>query len=118
MAFVQATVHFARVVIAVFAEILSPPVGTSIALTAGVFEVAVLAPVALRAPAFAAAVLAPVALRAMVLAAAVLAPVALRAMVLAAAVLTLQTLLCRPGRRSFTHSAPRMHVARILALAD
>ena len=103
MAFVQATVHFARVVIAVFAEILSPPVGTSIALTAGVFEVAVLAPVALRAPAFAAAVL---------------APVALRAMVLAAAVLTLQTLLCRPGRRSFTHSTPRMHVARILALAD
>ena len=103
MAFVQATVHFARVVIAVFAEILSPPVGTSIALTAGVFEVAVLAPVALRAPAFVAAVL---------------APVALRALVLAAAVLTLQTLLCRPGRRSFTHSAPRMHVARILALAD
>ena len=103
MAFVQATVHFARVVIAVFAEILSPPVGTSIALTAGVFEVAVLAPVALRTPAFAAAVL---------------APVALRALVLAAAVLTLQTLLCRPGRRSFTHSAPRMHVARILALAD
>ena len=103
MAFVQATVHLARVVTAVFAEILSPPVGTSIALTAGVFEVAVLAPVALRAPAFAAAVL---------------APVALRALVLAAAVLTLQTLLCRPGRRSFTHSAPRMHVARILALAD
>ena len=103
MAFVQATVHFARVVIAVFAEILSPPVGTPIALTAGVFEVAVLAPVALRTPAFAAAVL---------------APLALRALVLAAAVLTLQTLLCRPGRRSFTHSAPRMHVARILALAD
>ena len=101
MALVEAAVNLARVMTAIFANPLSPPMWTSAALRARVFKAAVLTSVALRARVFKAAVL---------------TPAALRALVFAAVVLTLQTLHCRPGR-NFTHFAPRMHVACILALA-
>ena len=95
MAFVDAAVNLARVLAAVSAKSLSPPVWTSVALRASVFKAAVLTPAALRATVFAAVVL---------------TPVALRAMVFAAAVLTLWTFLCVPGRQNFIHFAPRRNV--------
>ena len=57
MAFVDAAVNLARVMAAVSANTHSPPVWTSVALRASVFEAAVLTPAALRALVFAAVVL-------------------------------------------------------------
>ena len=94
MAFVDAAVNLARVMAAVSAISLLPPVWTSVAL---------------RATAFKAAVWTSAALRAIVFAAAVLTSAALRAVVFAAAVLTLWTFLCVPGQ-NFTHFAPRRNV--------
>ena len=91
MAFVEAAVNLARVMVAVAAKSLSPPVWTSVALRATVFKAAVWTSAALRAIVFAAAVL---------------TSAALRATVFAAAVLTLWTFLCVPGK-NFTHFAPR-----------
>ena len=77
---------------AVFANPLSSPVWTSIALTAGVFENAVWTSIALTA---------------LVFDNAVQTPAALTALVFAEVVLTLHTFLCRPRRQNFTHVAPR-----------
>ena len=57
MAFVDAAVNLARVMVAVSAKSLSPPVLTSAALRASVFAAAVLTSAALRASVFAAVVL-------------------------------------------------------------
>ena len=57
MAFVDAAVNLARVMVAVAAKSLSPPVWTSVALRATVFAAAVLTSAALRAMVFTAAVL-------------------------------------------------------------
>ena len=94
MAFVDAAVNLARVMVAVAAKSLSPPVWTSVALRATVFKAAVWTSAALGAIVFAAAVL---------------TSAALRATVFAAAVLTLWTFLCVPGQ-NFTHFAPRRNV--------
>ena len=72
MALVVAAFNFARVMASVFANPLSPPVWTSVALRARVFKAAVLTSVALRARVFKAAVLTPAALTALVFAAIVL----------------------------------------------
>ena len=57
MAFVDAAVNLARVMAAVSAISLLPPVWTSVALKTSFFAAAVLTPAALRAMVFAAAVL-------------------------------------------------------------
>ena len=57
MALVVAAFNFARVMAAVFAKTLSPPVWTSVALRARVFKAVVLTPAALTALVFAAVVL-------------------------------------------------------------
>ena len=59
MALVQAAVNLARVMVAVAAKSLSPPMLTSVALRAGVFNVAVLTTAALRAMFYAAGMMTP-----------------------------------------------------------
>ena len=59
MALVQAAVNLARVMVAVAAKSLSPPMLTSVALRAGVFNAAVLTTAALRAMVYAAVMMTP-----------------------------------------------------------
>ncbi len=92
MALVQTAVNFARVMATVFANPLSSPVWTSIALNTRVFQAAVWTSIALTAGVFDNAVQ---------------TPAALTALVFAEVVLTLHTFLCRPRRQNFTHVAPR-----------
>ena len=103
MAFVRATVHVARPMVAPIAQFLVHVVYTLIAfaLTAGFFAIAVLTlPQTPRAMSFEATVSTPGTL----------------------VVDLFHTLVARAGPRNamwahMFHSAPRMHVARILALA-
>ena len=101
MAFVQATVHLARPLVAVLAQFLVLVVWTSVALTAGFFAVAVLTlPEAPRAMSFEATVSTPGTLVVNYFHALVAHACHRDAM-----------------RAQVFHSAPLMHVAHILALA-